>query len=1074
MSTQGPITNRAETEAQILRYWKAVELFSPQKTPRLNPNNRTQPVLRTSGETPLPWDPSHWFPAPDSGRKWRFTAHCGVYKLSRVRAFLEEKFGRDKTSFDRRPDGESCLFAVQVTAEGRPLLDTFVLASCPWAVGSLRARGPAADWSSGFEAAAAEEQHRFAERFALREDDEIGRNLNRNSRIRIGRPIQPHDLEAEVKHIADSLGIGSILHPREVRLAARQVHEKYELEAESDDFLNSFFLRDLDRVGHEAAQSNTSSALSRFLSPDEDVHPELRCDVRTSMDALWRNTAPRLAPPGRWPMSSAQPLYFSQQHAVNIALESFANNTTPIFAVNGPPGTGKTTLFRDVIAAVLVNRARILAGLDHPELAFKSRPAHWKTAGYQRSISLWREDLLGFEIVVASSNNRAVENVTLEIPAKRAIGREFSKIDYFADFATRLLSEDDSDGKEQPAEAWGLIAARLGNKKNRRKFINRFWFADKKAREPRTRPQNGFQKYLQCLETGKRNPAAWKQAVAAFETAVKREAAIRKQRITAWDALESERRIRQDLAATKEKLDSATVSAADARKSLKLAEDLERRAKLNLDEARTARREHQDLKPGLVDAVFTRGAAYREWTEKDRSLAVAASVAEEEWKHARGECDTRRKELSRCDEEVGGLMADLARQQDMLRQCRQTVDAFRERLGEAFPDIENWARNPDERERSSPWADKTWNEARTQVLLAALYLHRAFIECVPKQIRKNLHGAMDILSGKVWASPGGNEALQSAWATLFFVIPVVSTTFASFDRLFSHCGRESLGWLLIDEAGQATVQSAAGALWRSQRAIIVGDPLQLEPIVSLPFTAQQALRAHFGVDETWLPSGNSVQTLADRVTHFGTWIGSEEPDRRIWVGSPLRVHRRCEKTIFNISNEIAYSGQMVYATEELPSMLPPSTWIDVAALESDDHWIPEEGLILNGFLNDLYRSGVRPANLLLISPFRAVARKLREIAGRRGIRQAGTIHVSQGKESDIVVLVLGGDPRRPGAKQWASEKPNLLNVAVSRAKRRIYIIGNRDEWSEYPNFSDASALLGKEEAIRARGAGHFR
>ncbi len=57
----------AEREARILQYWRAVELFSPQKIPRLNPNNRKEPVLRTAGETPLPWDSSRWLHAPDAG-----------------------------------------------------------------------------------------------------------------------------------------------------------------------------------------------------------------------------------------------------------------------------------------------------------------------------------------------------------------------------------------------------------------------------------------------------------------------------------------------------------------------------------------------------------------------------------------------------------------------------------------------------------------------------------------------------------------------------------------------------------------------------------------------------------------------------------------------------------------------------------------------------------------------------------------------------------------------------------------------------------------------------------------------
>lgn len=63
----------------------------------------------------------------------------------------------------------------------------------------------------------------------------------------------------------------------------------------------------------------------------------------------------------------------------------------------------------------------------------------------------------------------------------------------------------------------------------------------------------------------------------------------------------------------------------------------------------------------------------------------------------------------------------------------------------------------------------------------------------------------------------------------------------------------------------------------------------------------------------------------------------------------------------------------------------------------------------------------------------------------------------QGKEAKIIVFVLGG--QSDGALSWASSKPNLLNVAASRAKEFIYIIGDKDRWNKLRYFNDAVKIL---------------
>ncbi|MCX6624898.1 MAG: AAA domain-containing protein, partial [Acidobacteria bacterium] len=58
---------------------------------------------------------------------------------------------------------------------------------------------------------------------------------------------------------------------------------------------------------------------------------------------------------------------------------------------------------------------------------------------------------------------------------------------------------------------------------------------------------------------------------------------------------------------------------------------------------------------------------------------------------------------------------------------------------------------------------------------------------------------------------------------------------------------------------------------------------------------------------------------------------------------------------------------------------------------------------------------------------------------------ASTAHGFQGDERDLILFSLCGGPDMPeGATMFLRENPNLFNVAVSRARAVLHIVGNRD------------------------------
>lgn len=470
-------------QSSIVKFWRAVEHFEPQQIPKLAPNDEEEPVVKVAYDESLPWEIERRYKGDQEERRFH-RVFGGVFKMTRLKALFGEIFDDDGApDLSGRDNNESASFTFTINEKGQPLIETFAHASCAWALGkTLRFGHESKDWLNGFEFPQTEIAEKFAERVAklarFQQDEypaefaDFKPNEETEGASKVILPILSFDdLVSEIRFICEKLGIEEVFEPIEIRVKSFQKFSD-STEIELPDFLNSFYSSDLERVAGQIEKGNVGTGLKQYLTAERDLKNIKRIDLRQSVETLFDGLSPQSFPRGRWAANGLFPLVFSQQFAVNAAFEKVADGG--LFSVNGPPGTSKTTMLRDVVAAVIVENAEQLAAFDNPERAFgENKILLENLKNFRHSIVPIDKKLKDFGIVVASSNNGAVENISMALPVEDAIDAAWrAECEYFAEAATYLISKEDKKkkGKTENIPAWGLISAKLGNAENKNDF----------------------------------------------------------------------------------------------------------------------------------------------------------------------------------------------------------------------------------------------------------------------------------------------------------------------------------------------------------------------------------------------------------------------------------------------------------------------------------------------------------------------------------------------------------------------------------------------------------------------------
>lgn len=271
--------------------------------------------------------------------------------------------------------------------------------------------------------------------------------------------------------------------------------------------------------------------------------------------------------------------------------------------------------------------------------------------------------------------------------------------------------------------------------------------------------------------------------------------------------------------------------------------------------------------------------------------------------------------------------------------------------------------------------------------------------------------------------------------------------------------------IIVDEAGQCHPAHAISALLRAESAMMLGDVHQLEPVIEV--SAQEESRVRAGCKLRI-----AAENLARVRVHSRARVSAQTvADAAVLERGKLVDHFRCQPEIIAISDRLCDYGLTVHTPSHRDPALArwghPVAWLEVPGqqVRMGGSWgNHDQGRACLEVVESLGRAGIDWNDVAIITPYRAQLELLRRAlvarqlpldttteadlpsgaASGQGIA-VGTVHRFQGGERRVVVFCTV--VTRTASLEFMDGRPNLLNVAVSRAREQLIVIGDRSALS---------------------------
>ena len=290
---------------------------------------------------------------------------------------------------------------------------------------------------------------------------------------------------------------------------------------------------------------------------------------------------------------------------------------------------------------------------------------------------------------------------------------------------------------------------------------------------------------------------------------------------------------------------------------------------------------------------------------------------------------------------------------------------------------------------------------------------------------------------------------RNVYRHLSLLFPVFLSTLHSLRRLFPYPDSGCIDQLIVDEAGQIPVHLLFPALVRCHQALVVGDPMQLEPVIPLSDQKKdeycaKAFLARELTDSDYDRYSPTVCTAYQRAA------GASEQQGDIGNGILLKEHFRCVPSIASLCDRLCDYGMAINTEEKLSKLGSNLIAYHVKGNYSNNvNWAEVD--VIESLVKELLAAGYKlnsPNNqnsLGIISPYRRQANALQERLQSAWQdfynNDIGTVHTFQGGEKSVIILSTR-QCQENHSFWFINRQPNLLNVAVSRARELLIVVGN--------------------------------